>query len=1085
MKANVPFPKKAILWYDSKVMRRNNAISKSQRAEFWRPLLALALHLLLLLVLIAAGAGLWLYARRTTRGVAYGPPPAITPAISERLGVNVALEQYDDAALAVVLDELQAANLRWLRQRFPWADIEPQRGQFEWTVWDRIVQAVAERHLHLIAVLDTSPAWARAEADADNRFAPPHERADFGRFAVAFARRYGEQVDFYQVWDEPNIAPHWGARPADPADYLGLLREGYVQVKAADPTAWVLLAGLAPTVETGGANLSDIVYLDQLYRLGAAEWFDIVAAKPYGFDSGPDDPRLSRSVLNFGRVALLREVMKRHGDAQTPLWAVEFGWNALPSGWTGAPSIWGQVDEETQADYLVEAFERARRDWPWLGLMLWASYQPAVPPDDARWGFALVDQGGQPRPALAALRDAAAEGSPLPPGVYAPNHPALRYSGGWRVTPYAADIGQSGDTLEFAFLGTRLDLEVQRGPYWAYLTVTVDGQPANALPRDGNGNANLILYDPLAARERVTLARGLDDGLHQARIMATGGWGQWAIRRIVVSRERSAWPAWLLGGLGLLALLIVGSGVRLASRPATRESLRWAGGWLGAAAARFRRLDERWQMGLVVGAAALFAFSPWLPLDLLSLGLLTVLLALRLDLLLPLIAFTIPFFLRPKVILGRRFSYLEILTLLGAAILMWRAVWRKKQEARGKRQEARGKRQEARGKKQEARGKRQEARGKKQETFASCILHLASCLDWPVLAFVVVSALSLLTARNTGVAMREFRMVIVEAALFYLLVSRAPRSDGRPFSPWPLVDGLVLGALAVSGVGLWQLVTGQGRVDVEGVWRVRAFYGSPNNLGLYLDRIVPLLGAVAAYGRTRWRRWAYGLLAVPVGLACVVTFSKGALLLGLPAAALFLGVAGSLSRHSAEEREGWKRWRPLAVVLVLLLLAGLAMIPLFRTERFAGLLDFTRGTSFIRLQLWRGALNMALDHPWLGVGLDNFLYEYRTRYVLPAAWEELNLSHPHNIVLDFWTRLGLLGLVVGGWLLVAGFRAGWRLWRRMADADQRALLLGLLASLVATLAHGLIDNSIFLVDLAYVFMLTLGVVQRLGEEIGG
>jgi len=1008
--------------------------------------LILALHLLLLsLILLVGGVGVWLSARRAARGVSYGPPPAITPTVPERLGVNVALEQYDDATLAEVLDGLQAGGVRWLRQRFPWAEIEPQPEQFQWAVWDRIMQAVAERDLYLIAVLDTSPAWARAEADAANPFAPPHERADFGRFVAAFASRYGQHVDFYQIWDEPNIAPHWGARPADPADYLGLLREGYVQVKAADPSAWVLLAGLAPTVETGGANLSDIAYLDQLYRLGAAEWFDIAAAKPYGFDAGPDDPRLSAGVLNFGRAALLREVMEQHGDEQTPLWAVEFGWNALPPDWRGAPSIWGQVDEATQADYLVKAFQRARRDWPWLGLMLWATYQPAVPSDDARWGFALVDQEGQPRPVLAALQEAAVGTPLLSPGVHAPDHPALHYHGGWRVTPYAADVGQSGDELEFAFLGTRLDLEVQRGPYWAYLTVSVDGQPANALPRDGEGKANLVLYDPLAGRERVTVARGLEDGLHQARIEATGGWGQWAIRSFVVSREKSVGPVWLLGGVVLAALMVVANGVRLALRPAAREGLRWAGERLVSVEARFRRLDERWQVGLIVGAAVLFALSPWLVLDLLSLGVLASLLALRLDLVLPLIAFAIPFFLRPKVILGRQFSYLEILTLLGTALLALRWLCR-------------------------------------------CITHHSSrithhaCrmshLDFPVLAFVAVSALSLLVARNTGVALREFRVVIVESALFYLLVSRAPRGGDQPFSLWPLMDGLVLGALAVSGVGLWQLITGQGRVDVEGVWRVRAFYGSPNNLGLYLDRIVPLLGAVAAYGRTRWRRWAYGLLALPIGLACVVTFSKGALLLGLPAAALFLGLAGSLAGRGA------KRWRPLVVVLVLLLVAGLAMTPLFRTERFAGLLDFTRGTSFIRLQLWRGALNMALDHPWLGVGLDNFLYEYRTRYVLPAAWQELNLSHPHNIVLDFWTRLGLLGMTVGGWLLMAGFRAGWRTWRRTEDADRQALLLGLLASLVATVAHGLIDNSIFLVDLAYVFMLTLGVMQRVGVEKG-
>jgi tetrahydromethanopterin S-methyltransferase subunit E len=40
-----------------------------------------------------------------------------------------------------------------------------------------------------------------------------------------------------------------------------------------------------------------------------------------------------------------------------------------------------------------------------------------------------------------------------------------------------------------------------------------------------------------------------------------------------------------------------------------------------------------------------------------------------------------------------------------------------------------------------------------------------------------------------------------------------------------------------------------------------------------------------------------------------------------------------------------------------------------------------------------------------------------------------------------------------------------------------------MASMVATLAHGLIDNSFFLVDLAFIFFLTLGVVGSTAEEV--
>ena len=125
---------------------------------------------------------------------------------------------------------------------------------------------------------------------------------------------------------------------------------------------------------------------------------------------------------------------------------------------------------------------------------------------------------------------------------------------------------------------------------------------------------------------------------------------------------------------------------------------------------------------------------------------------------------------------------------------------------------------------------------------------------------------------------------------------------------------------------------------------------------------------------------------------------------------------------------------------------------------------------------------MIKDHPLLGVGLDNFLYQYRTRYVLPEAWQELDLSHPHNIVLDYWTRLGILGVAALIWLEGAFFVKGLRLYRRLPDKSERALVLGLMASMVACLAHGLIDNSYFLVDLAFVFFLTMGVVASMSAQ---
>jgi O-antigen ligase len=152
---------------------------------------------------------------------------------------------------------------------------------------------------------------------------------------------------------------------------------------------------------------------------------------------------------------------------------------------------------------------------------------------------------------------------------------------------------------------------------------------------------------------------------------------------------------------------------------------------------------------------------------------------------------------------------------------------------------------------------------------------------------------------------------------------------------------------------------------------------------------------------------------------------------------------------------------------------GVALLPFLSSERLQSLFNFTSGTGFLRLNLWRSSLQMALDNPWVGAGPDNFLYLYRSGYILPQAWMEPNLNHPHNFVLDWWTRLGVPGLVVGltfwGVLLAS-------LLRRMLHATHQreswpALYLGLVAAVVASLAHGLIDASFALPDLMAIWAL--------------
>jgi hypothetical protein len=371
-------------------------------------------------------------------------------------------------------------------------------------------------------------------------------------------------------------------------------------------------------------------------------------------------------------------------------------------------------------------------------------------------------------------------------------------------------------------------------------------------------------------------------------------------------------------------------------------------------------------------------------------------------------------------------------------------------------------------------------------------------LDWGVLLFVATAAASLLFAEDIDATRWELRILIIEPALLYLMVRsgadrRAPAtnratnvlsagsgSEASVSDSWTataalshaylltLADALAAGAVVVSVVGLYQYFFTDYVEAVEGVRRILSIYDSPNHVSLYLGRVIPISLCLAAFGATHWRRLAHGLALIPLLLCLFLTYSRGAWLLGLPAALIFIGFM----------RGRWGRMLALGGLAAALL----ALVPILGTPRIATLLTVQSGTNFLRLVLWRGTARMLTDHPILGVGLGNFMRHY-PRYMLPEGGHERVLFHPHNLLLDTWTSLGLAGLAALAWILAAFFRLGWQFYRRRTEPEWQALTLGLMASMVSFLAHGLVDTGFRLTDLAFVFMLTLGIIGRLGATM--
>src|SRR5258708_34982545 len=337
------------------------------------------------------------------------------------LGMNTFLDlEVEPAKRQRQLQMIADAGFGWIRQQFRWEDIEIEgRGNFTdtrnglpvdaWKKYDNIVDLADQYHLKIIARLGVPPKWSEPPR-AVRGFAPPTDMQDFVNYAVAVATRYQGRIQFYQVWNEPNIYPEWGEQVPNPEAYTDLLCRTYRALTQVDPSIAVISGTLAQTIEMSDRNLNDLVFLQRMYQTGAAQCFDILGAQAYGLFSGPTNRRIRPTQINFARVLWLRDMMIANGDAKKPIWIGEMAWNPVPDAQT-VPDVqyrmnYGQVNDDQAARYAVEGYRRAREEWPFVGVI---NYWYFKMPDESRkneaiYYFRMVDPDFTPRPVYQAIK---------------------------------------------------------------------------------------------------------------------------------------------------------------------------------------------------------------------------------------------------------------------------------------------------------------------------------------------------------------------------------------------------------------------------------------------------------------------------------------------------------------------------------------------------------------------------------------------------------------------------------------------------------------------------------------------------------
>ncbi len=315
---------------------------------------------------------------------------------------------------------LDRGGVESLRLPINWAVVQPvQGGKFEWGSYDGEIESAAKAGLDVLPFLGGAPAWAEpavSVAGTGGAIKTPAKlpiagvaRSGWSGFVAAAVARYGPNGTFWaehptvpvhaistwQIWNEPNFK-YFIAKP-NPTEYGKLVALSYTALKASDPSAKTVLAGLfarpkgsrTASGKHKSLNWYGTDFLEQMYKTvpGIKAKFAGVALHPYT----PYYTELTPEIEE------LRNVLVKNHDATKGLFITELGWSAeKPS--SGNLFNKGEAGQAQQMKGAFNLFKKNQAKWR-IQRVYWFSVDDLPGACNFCGGSGLFSEGFKPRTA--------------------------------------------------------------------------------------------------------------------------------------------------------------------------------------------------------------------------------------------------------------------------------------------------------------------------------------------------------------------------------------------------------------------------------------------------------------------------------------------------------------------------------------------------------------------------------------------------------------------------------------------------------------------------------------------------------------
>lgn len=361
---------------------------------------------------------------------------------------------------------------------------------------------------------------------------------------------------------------------------------------------------------------------------------------------------------------------------------------------------------------------------------------------------------------------------------------------------------------------------------------------------------------------------------------------------------------------------------------------------------------------------------------------------------------------------------------------------------------------------------------------------------WEVLSVLLISWVAIITAGLTPEAFGVWKAYFFEPLLLFILIINL---FSNPAGRQKIILALGLSALIISLFAIYQKITGQ-FID-NPFWattetrRVVSFFGYPNAVGLFLAPMTMLFISQLFSKISKPEKLFFGLTIIVSILAIFFAKSEGALI-GLMAGIFIFAIFFN------------RTTRITAIILSHLVFLTIFSIPTLK-QFVIQKVTLNDLSGQIRQQQWIETKKMfAAGHVFQGVGLSayqkavapyhqegiflknndpNWLEKIRTsEEYRKQMWQPTEVyMYPHNIFLNFWSELGIIGALLFCWIIAKFLWQSGRLFLTEKTNPERFIALGLLTSMIALVVHGLVDVPYFKNDLSALFWISIAALGGL------